>query len=297
MPAEDHYRFTLLEQDHEYDYVDLTCFTGEALDLCTQRLKHAIASIKLLDDATFREEATTKWNVYLGVLVVDYAEAMLPLLAENKGRAIQMLSRSMYECFTKAKYFEANPAEAARQYGSIDSRMFAETLRLPHPNSDVSQELRERSAAYHAENPSRTPFDGEHKFSKMHLEVVSAEGNSSATPGLTADAKYAINYGMPSIFMHGDIVGMEDVLPHVRERGNLEYRYESGFADVLQQIGRALTYVWSFLILICDQYGLPNSDVKYIIERGRILHEMDVARRKKAGQPYMDSIGLEEEGA
>jgi hypothetical protein len=279
------YALTPVAPEKEYDYKELALLTAELLDLSTARLKRLISRISNLRQGTYQQKALLKWNIYLGTLVVDYAESIIALVGHSP-RAMQILDRCVFELVTKAKYFALVPRDAAKQYGSLDAKMFAAMSALPLPNEAYAEELRERKALWENSNPQLSQYDGERKFRKM-FETVARDNQRK---GSTDDELYSINYAIPSAFVHGDAVTMEDVLPHVRQLDNFEFRFESGTADTLQELGRASSYVWTMICDLSVIYKAPYADVHILAKRGQLLQKLDLARRKKARQPFMEDV-------
>jgi hypothetical protein len=82
---------------------------------------------------------------------------------------------------------------------------------------------------------------------------------------------------------------MEDVLPRVRETNGsgFAFRHESGAADTLQELQKAIGLVDHWLVHLARTLKVPASDIVQLARRGATLFNLDLVRRRRRGDPYI----------
>jgi hypothetical protein len=83
------YRFSKIDESHEYVYEELVHLAVELLDCGARRLRLAISEIDTSGERTGRGRALLKWHIYLAVLSVDYIEAVGNLALTGLARPMQ----------------------------------------------------------------------------------------------------------------------------------------------------------------------------------------------------------------
>jgi hypothetical protein len=210
-------------------------------------IKSVIRDLALKPTETADDHAIQTWMIYLLVLAHDAAKGAVSLSMGGNTRAATILHRQLYEYLVRLKYVMIEPEVHCAQFRGRPARHFRRVSALDLPEA-LRAKVARIQAAWKAQNPVNDPLDVDRSLKEMALAA-------------STETDYVYYYGIPSLFTHGDIVAMFDVIDE-SDAGKFRVSMQSisllpemALATVVMLLGR----LWAHL---CSA-GLISDDEKF----------------------------------
>lgn len=144
--------------------------------------------------------------LYLSMLIDCVASSIAMLAYHGLGRPSEMLSRQVVEYLAKALYFDAEPDEALFQSYYVARAQ----IELFHSRGETQGADYEAARLFLAEATKRYPELADLKRKKIRRPVSAYK----MIRRFTDYERYATLYKYPSQFIHADLFGAYEMLPH-----------------------------------------------------------------------------------
>jgi hypothetical protein len=212
-----------------------------------------------------RDRAISRWQVYLGVMLLKCVEAIEALMASRNVRAMAILVRSMYEYQQKAEYFLTHRKEAFEQFGSIGARQYSELSKLAHPDDSMGVRLVAAFLEWKRTSGSRHERSGDVAMSKMHLANAKKAAIKVDKSGTRYTEEFQTAYSIPSLYVHGEPLLMPEVFPKLNDDKNWEFREDVTNLDALSILGSAYSHLLRFCVKTTKAYGLEYGRIRLLM--------------------------------
>jgi hypothetical protein len=222
------------------------------------------------------ERAKSRWQIYLGLSLVQTGSAVATLAKSGNARPMLILSRSMFEFQQKAKFFLTNAKEASEQLESNFARKYKRLARLEHPSADVTVALATNYLEWKKANPGLTESSGNVNFLRMHL-ANAKKSNVKSADGMDYTAEYTTSYGVPSDYAHGDPPLIGEVFADITNDLDWELREDHTILGALEAINMAILHLSNFAMQTTADYGLSSQRLSELIPQGRRVQEATMA--------------------
>jgi hypothetical protein len=221
-----------------------------------------------------RDRAISRWQIYLGVMLLKASEAVETLLPSSNVRAMAILVRSMYEYQQKAEYFLSHRKEAFEQYGSIGARQYAELSRLAHPDATVAVRLTTAYLEWKRTSGNRDHRSGDVALAKMHLENAKKSKVKTDKDGTRYTEEFQTAYGVPSLYVHGEPLLMPEVFPKLNDESNWDFRENVTNFDALSMLGSAYSHLLRFCFKATKAYELDYGRIRALnLQMKRVIND------------------------
>jgi hypothetical protein len=242
--------------------------TADTIDL----INNLIAAIReiLSDIATTerndakrskRDRAISRWEIYLGVMLIKTAEGIVALAPSKNVRAMSILARSMFEYQQKAEYFLTHRKEAFEQYGSIGAREYAELSKIAHPDATVGVRLTTKYLEWKRTSGKRNEYSGNVALWNMHRQNTDASKIKTDKDGEEYTEEFQTAYGIPSLYVHGEPLLIPEVFSKLNDDRDWATREDTTYFDTVTGLGATFPHLINFAMKTTKAYGF---DVKRV---------------------------------
>jgi len=206
--------------------------------------------------ASSKDKAVSRWQVFLGSLLVDVAEGVSNLAEVGNVRSMVMLERSMYEYQQKAQYFSSHKNEAFEQIASIGARKYLALTKMAHPNPRVGVALAAEYLNWKRTAGERDEWSGQKRQLTMHLANADPSKIKQDKNGTKYTEEFQTAYGIPSLYVHGEPIMMAEVFKDLTDDTTLQMREQFRFFDTLTATNAACTIMSNFCVQTTKAYNL-----------------------------------------
>lgn len=224
-------------------------------------------------DTSKEDRAKSRWQIYLGLSLVQTGTAVATLAKSNNARPMLILTRSMFEFQQKAKFFLTNTKEALEQLESNFARKYDRLAKLEHPNPDVSVALAATYLEWKQANPELTEFSGNVNFLRMHLANAKKADVKTGSNGKEYTAEYTTAYGVPPDYAHGDPPLIGEVFADVNNDLDWGLREDHTILGALEAANLAILHLSNYAMQATAAYGLDTRRLNEIIPQNRRVQE------------------------
>jgi hypothetical protein len=210
------------------------------------------------------DRAGSRWQMYLGTLLVKAAEGVADLAPSRNVRAMTVLMRAVYEYQVKAEYFLSHGNNAEKQLLSVEGRRYKalEKMAFP-PGSKVGPTLIAGYLAWKSAAGPITEDSGQVPFKNMHLANVTEERKTRGGPdkvktdagGKEYTEEFATVYTTASWYAHGDVAVVPEVFRRFPSDSDWNVTEDYATFDELTVIGAVNASLSKFVLKTCVAYG------------------------------------------
>jgi hypothetical protein len=210
------------------------------------------------------DKAISRWQMYLGVMIVKAAEAIADLSSTRNVRAMTVLLRAVYEYQVKAEFFLNHGKEAELQLLSVPARRYGAMSKMAFPNPRIAPILAAEHLEWKRTAGKLDEYSGNVAFNKMHLANSVAEKNKTggASDKIKLDAagkeyteEFTTLYGTASWYTHGEPALIPEVFRKLKDEFDWGITEDYTYFDTLTVLGAANASLPKFVLKTCEAYA------------------------------------------
>ena len=202
-----------------------------------------------------RDKIVSRWQIYLGTMIIKAAEGVADILPSRNVRAMTILMRAIYEYQTRAEFFLKNPNEAREQFLSIPARRYAALAKMAHRTPGVAPQLTAEYLEWKRANAERDEWSGEVKVTQMHLKNSDASKIKTDKAGHRYTEEFVTVYGTASWYVHAAPTLFPEVFRNLDDEANWEFAEDYNYFDSLTVVSSVNTALAKYVLEAVKAYG------------------------------------------
>lgn len=214
-----------------------------------------------------RDKIVSRWQMYLGTMIVKAAEGVADIAPSRNVRAMAILMRAVYEYQVRAAFFLRNPQKAREQFLSIPARRYAALSKMAHRTPGIAPQLTAEYLEWKRTNPDRDEWAGEVRVTQMHLQNVDASKVKIDKDGHRYTEEFVTVYGTASWYVHAAPTLFPEVFRKLDDENSWEFTEEHNYFDALTALSAVNASLAKFVLEVAKAYGFGASRMQPLHEQ------------------------------
>lgn len=214
-----------------------------------------------------REKIVSRWQMYLGTMIVKAAEGIADLAPTRNVRAMTVLMRAMYEYQTRAEYLLTHGEKAEQQFLSIPARKYAVSSKMARITPNSGPLLAAEYLEWKRTAGSLDEKSGSTSFTDMSLANAAAETVKTDAKGTRYTEEFWTMYPTSSWYAHGEPTLFDEVFRNLSDDSDWNVTEDYTSFDAPSVLGAVNASLSKFVVKVCAAYGFGPDRLRALNEQ------------------------------